>query len=231
MADDSQIVSWTQIKFETDENWERAYRAFETPQEEIAKFKKRLKSLGVDGWSRSASVVELFCGRGNGCLTLETYCFTSIEGVDLSEPLLKDFSGSAKLYVGDCRDLKFVDRSKDIVIVQGGLHHLPVIPNDLEKVLLEVERILVPGGQFIFVEPWHTPFLALVHFVLLFPIFTKNFKKLNALKVMIDCEKDTYFNWLDNKKIILSLLEEHFINVDFKARFGKLYCIARTCLD
>ena len=44
--------------------WEAAYIRFETPQQEIRKFLRRLRKLGATELPRDAHVVELFCGRG-----------------------------------------------------------------------------------------------------------------------------------------------------------------------
>ena len=38
----------------TVEAWEQAYLRFETPDEEIRKFMRRLKTLGAAGWSRGS---------------------------------------------------------------------------------------------------------------------------------------------------------------------------------
>ena len=111
--------------------WEAAYQQFESPEAEIRKFRKRLRSLGAAQWPRESRILELCCGRGNGLTALASLGFTSLNGVDLSEELLQRYDGTANLYVGDCRDLKLADRSIDIVIVQGGLHHLPDLPGDL----------------------------------------------------------------------------------------------------
>lgn len=216
------ITSWIQAEVTTDEEWESAYQAFETPQEEITKFTKRLTVLGAGQWPKQAEVVELFCGRGNGLVALEQYGFTSVEGVDLSEALLKEYTGRARLYAGDCRALQFKDNSKDIVLVQGGLHHLPALPEDLEKVFLEVQRILRPGGCFVFVEPWQTPFLTIVHLACSISVLTSCWPKLKALHDMIEGEKETYFHWLGQKKVITSLLDEFFVQEKRTARFGKL---------
>jgi ubiquinone/menaquinone biosynthesis C-methylase UbiE len=225
MADQKRITSWVQTEIGTDEEWERAYKAFETPEEEIAKFKKRLISLGAADWPRDADVVELFCGRGNGLIALEEYGFTSLEGVDLSKMLLKEYPGKARLYVGDCRALHFNDNSKDIVLVQGGLHHLPILPDDLEKVLLEVQRILKPGGRFIFVEPWQTPFLAAVHYACSISVLTSCWPKLKALHDMIEGEKETYFRWLGQKEMVVAMLDKYFLQEKKDARSGKLFYI------
>lgn len=104
--------------------WETAYARFETPAQEIRKFTRRLTKLGVAHWSRRAEIVELCCGRGNGLHALNQLGFTRLAGVDLSASLVRQYEGPATLYVCDCRQLPFDTQSKDIVIVQGGLHHL-----------------------------------------------------------------------------------------------------------
>ena len=145
--------------------WEAAYLRFETPEQEIRKFVSRLGKLGAAKWPRDAEIVELFCGRGNGLTALERLGFTHIEGVDLSPRLIAQYRGPAKCFVGDCRQLPFADRSKDVLIVQGGLHHLPTLPDDLENTFSEMQRVLRKGGRVLFVEPWLTPFLKFVHAV------------------------------------------------------------------
>src|SRR2546425_9145172 len=112
---------------------EVAYLRFETPEQKIRKFIARLNHLGAPHWPRNAEIVELFCGRGNGLNALERLGFTHIEGVDLSPRLITQYRGSAKCFVGDCRQLPFADRSKDMLSVQGGLHHLTALPEDLEE--------------------------------------------------------------------------------------------------
>ena len=132
--------------------WEAAYLRFETPEQEIRKFVSRLGKLGAAQWSRDTEIVELFCGRGNGLAALERLGFTHIEGVDLSPRLIAQYRGPAKCFVGDCRQLLFADRSKDVLIVQGGLHHLPVLPDDLEETFSEMQRVLRKDG--VYVRSW-----------------------------------------------------------------------------
>ena len=76
--------------------WEAAYLRFETPEQEIQKFMKRLRKLGADDWPRDCEIVELFCGRGNGLHALERMGFRRLEGVDLSPRLLAQYRGKAK---------------------------------------------------------------------------------------------------------------------------------------
>src|SRR5690242_4378081 len=97
--------------------WEAAYMRFETPAQEIQKFKSRLIRMGAGQWPRDAQVVELFCGRGNRLHALRDLGFTHVEGVDLSPALARQYRGPGAIVVSDCRHLPFRDASRDILIV------------------------------------------------------------------------------------------------------------------
>jgi ubiquinone/menaquinone biosynthesis C-methylase UbiE len=208
--------------------WEAAYQHFESPEEEIRKFRKRLRSLGAAQWPRESRILELCCGRGNGLTALASLGFTSLNGVDLSEELLQRYEGTANLYVGDCRDLKLADRSIDIVIVQGGLHHLPDLPGDLELTLREVRRVLRRDGWFVIVEPWNTPFLRVVHAFCAVSLVRHQWKKLDALATMIERERATYESWLSRGEEILRLLRVHFRTERETVAWGKLAFVGRV---
>jgi len=203
--------------------WEQAYLRFETADQERRKFTRRLRELGARQWPRDARVVELFCGRGNGLHALTGLGFERVEGVDWSQRLLAEYRGPARTYVADCRALPLASGSCDIVIVQGGLHHLETLPADLARTLHEVRRVLRPGGRFVAVEPWLTPFLRLVHAVCAVPLLRRSWDKLDALATMIDFERDTYDQWLSQPRSILELFSAHFITEVRYVRLGKLY--------
>jgi len=150
------LTYWTEGMDCCDPVWEAAYNRFETPEEEREKFRRRLRSMGVDKMPKSLRVADLFCGRGNNLTVLEEMGFTDVTGVDLSPNLLMEFKGRAKLYVGNCCDIRLPDACLDLIIVQGGMHHLPKLPDDLDKCFSEIARILAPGGTVVFVEPWMT---------------------------------------------------------------------------
>jgi len=207
--------------------WEDAYERFETPEQEIGKFATRLRDLGAEDWPRDARIVELFCGRGNGLHALERLGFQRIEGADLSATLLEKYRGPAKCYVADCRSLPFENGSKDIIIVQGGLHHLPALPDDLEKTVAEIVRVLAPGGRVILVEPWLTPFLRFVHFTCEQPVCRRMSGKLDALATMIEHERTTYEAWLSKPQRILDLLKVKFVPEICRIGWGKLMFVGR----
>jgi ubiquinone/menaquinone biosynthesis C-methylase UbiE len=205
----------------TADPWEAAYSRFETPEQEIRKFVARLKESAAGEWPKNSEIVELFCGRGNGLHALEQLGFSRIEGVDLSPRLLAQYTGTAKCTEADCRKLPFADRSKDIVIVQGGLHHLPTLPADLDQTFSEIRRVLRPTGRAMFVEPWSTPFLRLVHIVCENPLARKFSVKFDALATMIEHERRTYEQWLTQPELVLAIAEKYFVPVQQSFTWGK----------
>jgi ubiquinone/menaquinone biosynthesis C-methylase UbiE len=201
--------------------WEAAYLRFETPEQEIAKFVGRLRKLGANEWPRDGELAELFCGRGNGLNALERLGFTHIEGVDLSPRLIAQYRGPAKCFVGDCRQLPFADRSKNVLIVQGGLHHLLELAEDLEKTFSEMQRVLRKDGRVVFVEPWLTPFLKFVHTISENPLARRLSNRIDALATMIHFERRTYEQWLAKPDLIRKLAHAHFSPVHESFERGK----------
>jgi SAM-dependent methyltransferase len=207
--------------------WEAAYLRFETPERETRKFVRRLQSLGAARWSRDVGVLELFCGRGNGLRALAELGFSRALGVDLSAALVGRSGRRGDLLVGDCRALPFADESRDVAIVQGGLHHLLELPVDLERTVCEVRRVLRAGGRLVVVEPWRTPFLRLVHGVVANRFARKLSRRLDALGSMIELEGETYETWLGRPAPILSALRASFEVEVCRTRWGKLFFVGR----
>jgi len=209
------------IRLPSIDAWEAAYLRFETPEEEIKKFIGRLEKLGAEEWRRDAEIVELFCGRGNGLHALQRLGFERLEGVDLSPHLISQYEGNARCYVGDCRKLPFADQSKDVLIVQGGLHHLPALPDDLDQAFSEMRRVLRKDGRVLFVEPWLTPFLRFVHRLCEMSIARKCSTKLDSLATMIHHEIRTYEQWLSQPEMIAELTRRHFSPLHESFAWGK----------
>ncbi|MBI1899577.1 MAG: class I SAM-dependent methyltransferase [Planctomycetia bacterium] len=201
--------------------WEAAYRRFETPAQEQAKFLRRLKSLGAHRFNRGLAVLELFCGRGNGLVAWERLGFTNVSGLDISAELLSEYRGPARTVVGDARRLPFRDGSFDVVAVQGGLHHLQLM-DDLSLTAGEMWRVLRPGGKLLVVEPWRTPFLDFVHAACERSWLRAIWPKLDALATMIDHERETYEDWLGRPQAILDVLRSIVVPQVLRVARGKM---------
>jgi SAM-dependent methyltransferase len=160
---------------------------------------------------------------------LEQLGFTRLLGLDLSWPLASRYAGSASVVVADCRDIPIASRKIDVAIVQGGLHHLPSLPGDLERTVAEVARILEPGGRFVVVEPWHTPFLGAVHWLTKRPLARRAWPRLDALATMIEHELPTYSAWLGQSALVLSILRRYFPDSTVRTGLGKLTFVGRRC--
>ena len=205
--------------------WEAAYLRFETPDEEERKFVRRLVSAGARSWDTHALILELFCGRGGGTRALNRLGFHRVIGLDLSPRLLRARANRFDCVVADCRAIPVATASADIAIVQGGLHHLPTIPQDLSTVLKDVARVLRPGGLLVAVEPWSTPFLTLVHWACRIPGARRLLPKLDALATMIDHERATYETWLRSGPAILAAFDTYFERRQTRMGLGKLHYV------
>jgi ubiquinone/menaquinone biosynthesis C-methylase UbiE len=207
--------------------WEEAYLRFESPEKEIRKFIGRLKFMGAMQWPRNTKIVELFCGRGSGLRALHQLGFSEVEGIDLSPSLAAEYAGPGKILVGDCRQLPFENASKDILIVQGGLHHLSLLPDDLDRVLAEGVRVLREDGLFLLIEPWATPFLSVSHALCRSRTIRTLSAKIDALASMIHYERKTYEQWLSHPGLILDSLRKSFRCERCHFRWGKIYFAGR----
>ena len=205
--------------------WEAAYLRFETPEQEVRKFERRLRELGAERWSKDARIVELFSGRGNGLVALKRLGFTHLCGVDLSPHLVLLSTG--RCLIGDCRTLALRTASHDVAIVQGGLHHLASLPEDLDRTVTEVHRILKPGGLFVAVEPWLTPFLHVVHRIGCSAMGRRLWARMDALATMIEHEAATYEQWLRQPDLISRVLSQRFEPQVHEHKWGKLLFVGR----
>jgi SAM-dependent methyltransferase len=109
-----------------------------------------------------ASVLEYGCGEGSHVFDLAGSA--SVTGIDLSPVAIRHAQEEAarrgvsiQLRVMDAERLDFPDRSFDVVLGSGILHHL-----DLSRALPEIVRVLKEDGQIIFMEPLgHNPLINL----------------------------------------------------------------------
>ena len=107
--------------------------------------------------STNAQILDYGCGIGNSLRKVIEFNPEKIVGIDISEVSIQkarkisDTNSKIELFVDNCEKTKFQDNSFDIVYGTGILHHL-----NLEICLDEIQRILRPGGKFLFIEPLGT---------------------------------------------------------------------------
>lgn len=107
--------------------------------------------------STNAQILDYGCGIGNSLRKVIEFNPKKIVGIDISEVSIQkarkisDTNSKIELFVDNCEKTKFQDNSFDIVYGTGILHHL-----NLEICLDEIQRILRPGGKFLFIEPLGT---------------------------------------------------------------------------
>ncbi len=144
---------------------------------------------------------------------------------DALDSLLEEYRGPAQLHLADCLELPLESDSYDVVIVQGGLHHLPDMPTDLDRSLAGVNRILKPTGKFYVIEPWKTPFLVFAHAVTDRSLTRKLYAKGDALATMTERERVTYEQWLGMPDVIRETFQRHFEIESWQTNWGKLAAI------
>lgn len=201
--------------------WERAYQAFETPEQELRKFTRRLRSIGVERWDRRSRILEVCSGRGGGLRAWHALGFRHILGVDYSRALVFGQRGPGVRVIGDARALPFTAGSMDVAVVQGGLHHL-FTTDDVDAALAEMRRVVVPGGRIVIIEPWMTPFLRVVHFICEQQAARRLSSKVDAFATVIEEERETYHRWLNAPDEHLNVIHRHVVPHFVKRRRGTL---------
>ncbi len=88
-----------------------------------------------------------------------------------------------------------------------------------------MRRVLRPGGFVVIIEPWLTFFLRLVHILCASHFARARWAKLEALAAMIDNERMTYDQWLNNPAKIRQLLQDSFERTKITIGWGKIICL------
>ena len=103
------------------------------------------RTIGLEAGMR---VLEVGCGRGHLTEALAERG-VDVTGVD-ANPHAPAESGSKRVQCMRAEDLAFPDASFDAVISIHTIEHV----TDIDTVLTEMERVLVPGGRLLLVYPW-----------------------------------------------------------------------------
>jgi ubiquinone/menaquinone biosynthesis C-methylase UbiE len=116
--------------------------------------------------ANGADVLDYGCGPGYLAKHLIADGARSVTGIDVSDAEIEQARERAtadgvadrtRFLVEDAHAMSFPDGSFDVIVGDSILHHL-----ELRKALLEIRRVLRPGGRAVFLEPlWHNPLLRL----------------------------------------------------------------------
>lgn len=204
--------------------WERAYLTFESPEQELRKFRRRLLCIGADRWDRRLRIVEICSGRGSGLRAWHALGYGDIIGVDCSAALVRSYAGPGRSVLGDARCLPLESGSRDVAVVQGGLHHLLNL-RDVRCALAEMRRVVSADGRIVIVEPWLTPFLKVVHSICARPSARRVSTKIDAFATMFDEERDTYERWLNAPDECLDLIRQFVVPHLVRRQWGKLIVV------
>ncbi len=102
---------------------------------------------------QNCDILEIGCGSGYGAVLLSALRPKSYMGIDLMPEQIalarQRQLPNAEFMVHDAAYLPFADESKDVAVIFGALHHIPL----WRKVVSQVYRVLRPGGRFFVEEP------------------------------------------------------------------------------
>ncbi len=112
--------------------------------------------IRMGGRLDGCTVLEIGCGRGVGSeLLLSRFGASRVQAMDLDPRMvqrarrrLEQYGDRVRVETGDVNALPFADGSFDAVLDSGVIHHVP----DWRRALVEIGRVLRPGGRFYFEE-------------------------------------------------------------------------------
>ncbi len=146
---------------------------------------------------RFESVLDVACGTGVLLERVKGVAETRkqtvrLAGIDLSPGMLevarKKFGAGADLRRGRADDLPWGDGNFDVVTCTNSFHHFP----DPDKVLLEMKRVLKPGGTLIIADVWF-PWLLRYLANLLLPFSSEGDVHIYSEKEILDLMRKTGF--------------------------------------
>lgn len=146
---------------------------------------------GVNYSKSDICVLEPMCGYGVGETIIRKFWDEKnidYEGFDYSEEIVKlakKYNPKSNIYVQDVTTFTS-SKNYDMVIIIGGLHH---VPSACDEVVKRIRNVLKPGGFFINVEPTYNNWL-LKHICELIykysPVFDEETEKRFSLKNLND---------------------------------------------
>jgi SAM-dependent methyltransferase len=144
-----QLLSWTVtlLSLEQQNELREQYRQERPEWQPATEFYADLVRSKLEPSSR---VLDLGCGRGGLVEQLE-HPLNQVFGVDADVASLQEhrLAGKLSLTAALSHNLPFPDESFEVVFASWVLEHLA----EPERVMVEIGRVLRPGGLFIFITP------------------------------------------------------------------------------
>jgi ubiquinone/menaquinone biosynthesis C-methylase UbiE len=141
-------------------------------------FKKLLDTYITPG----CSLLDVGCGRQSFGGEFYARAKTKV-GIDLEAEAIKEHTDLDTVVCASIEAIPFPDNTFDVVIAQWVFEHVA----DAHKTVQEINRVLKPGGVFIYMTPnAHSPFIIFTRF---FPI---SLKKLLRKKFLAINKLDTF---------------------------------------
>jgi len=152
--------------------------------------KWRKKVLQIVTSRKPQTILDIATGTGDLAILMSKTTATKIIGLDISAGMLevgkkkvaqKKLENKIELVLGDSENLPFNDNSFDAITVAFGVRNF----ENLDKGLLEINRVLKPNGVFVILEtsnPEKFPFKQVYNFYTkyILPLIGKMFSKDNS---------------------------------------------------
>lgn len=151
-----------EIKKAQRQHYDRLFREYEEKSRRSAYMNLIRARYTFNRWAsrlRGKCVLDLGCGHGDSALRLAAEGAFVI-GLDISMQFVRRSRERIETYEkagwvqDDAERLPFANETLDAVVSFGTLHHLP----HPEQAVLEISRVLRPGGWLFAVEPNATPY-------------------------------------------------------------------------
>jgi len=110
--------------------------------------------LVLERLDQAQSLLDIGCGSGEYLRAAAQHGIPRFAGIDESPERLQQAQAAcphAELHLARADRLPFADQSFDVVLAAQVLHEIALFgqPDDLEKTLSEIRRVLKPGGRLI----------------------------------------------------------------------------------
>ena len=178
------------------DSWNKTWTRYQEFNQE--KLIRIYDCLSIENIQRDANILDIGCGTGDFIKILKKRGFKSVHGIEPQSDLVKN-SGLDCIVQGSCLSAPTIESTYDIVILLGVLHHLKSI-EEVTNALINIKKLLKPGGRFYSVEPRKTfirSFLTQLMFALPMRVLPERVK---LDRVLVKEELIELNNWLNYEK-------------------------------